>query len=94
MERHPDSAQLFLPMGPARYLIVVALGDQQPDLSTLAAFLAQTPQGVNYYPNVWHLPLVAFDQVTDFICFVSEDGSARDCEVAMLPPEEHRILEG
>lgn len=92
MERHPDSTQLFLPLGPAHYLIVVALGGDQPDLSTIAAFVARTPQGVSYHPGVWHLPLVAFEQITDFACLVYEDSSARDCEVAMFPPEEHRLV--
>ncbi|MCU0654785.1 MAG: ureidoglycolate lyase [Polyangiaceae bacterium] len=94
LERHPDSTQLFLPLGPARYLVVVALGGERPDLSSLAAFVAASPQGVSYHPGIWHLPLVAFDQVTDFACLVYEDSSARDCEVALFPEEERRIIAG
>lgn len=94
LERHPDSTQLFLPLGPARYLVVAALGGDQPDYSSLAAFLAEGPQGVSYHPGIWHLPLVALDQVTDFACLVYEDGSARDCEVTLFPEEERRRLDG
>ena len=94
LERHPDSTQLFLPLGPARYLVIAALGGDQPDLSSLAAFLATGPQGISYHPGVWHLPLVAFDHVTDFACLVHEDGSPRDCDVAMLPDHEHRVVVG
>jgi ureidoglycolate lyase len=92
LERHPDSTQLFLPLGPARYLVVVAQGSHQPDLSSLIAFLAEAPVGISYHPGVWHLPLVALDHVTDFACLVYEDGTARDCEVAMFPPGEQRRL--
>lgn len=94
LERHADSTQLFVPLTPARYLVVVALGGEQPDLSTLAAFLVEGPRGISYRPGVWHLPLVSFDHETDFACVVYEDGSARDCDVAMLPDGEHRRIVG
>lgn len=94
LERHADSTQLFVPLGHARYLVVVALGGDQPDLSTLAAFVAESPLGVSYHPGVWHLPLVSFDHETDFACVVFEDGSARDCDVAMLADHEHRLIVG
>lgn len=85
LEHHPDSTQMFIPMGTAsRYLVVVALGDEQPDLSTLRAFVAQKNQGITYHPGVWHHPLIALDQVTDFACLVWEDRTARDCVVKRL----------
>ena len=93
-ERHPDSTQLFLPIGPAHYLAVVALGGDRPDLSTTMAFIARSPLGISYHPGVWHLPLVAFDQVTDFACVVFEDETARDCDVAMLAEHEHMLVVG
>lgn len=79
LEKHPGSTQVFLPMSARRYLAVVALGGDRPDLSTLAAFLAEGPQGVSYHPGVWHHPMIALDAEADFACLVWEDGSAGDC---------------
>ena len=41
LERHPHSTQVFLPMSSnARFLVIVCLGEEAPDLSTLKAFVA------------------------------------------------------
>ena len=49
LERHPYSSQTFIPMNAKkRYLVIVALGDDKPDLSTLKAFIANNNQGINY----------------------------------------------
>lgn len=81
LEKHPASTQVFLPMSARRFLVVVALGlgDDRPDLSTLAAFVAEGPQGISYHPGVWHHPMIALDAPADFACLVWEDGSAADC---------------
>jgi ureidoglycolate lyase len=85
LERHARSSQVFIPMACAkRYLVVVCLGDKEPDLKTLRAFIAGKDQGVTYHPDVWHHPLIALDQITDFACLVWEDGSKDDCETKPL----------
>ncbi len=81
LEKHPASTQVFIPMNAARYLVVVALGGDAPELGTLAAFLAEGPQAVSYRPGVWHHPMIALDQPIDFVCLVHEDGSEEDCVV-------------
>ena len=87
LEHHPDSTQVFIPMGSAsRYLVIVALGGDEPDLSTLRTFIASKHQGITYHPGVWHHPLIALDQETDFTCLVWEDRTARDCVVKRLDP--------
>ncbi len=80
LERHACSTQVFMPMAPERYLVVVALGLEQPDPLTLKAFVVQGPVGVSYRPGVWHHPMIALSDTTDFLCLVLEDGSDRDCE--------------
>ncbi len=85
LEKHPLSTQLFVPMGARRYLVIVALGGERPDLATLAAFVATGRQGVSYAPGVWHHPLVALDEETDFACFVHEADDAGDCTEHALP---------
>jgi ureidoglycolate lyase len=85
LEKHPLSTQAFIPMnGAKRYLVVVCLGNDEPDLSTLRAFLATDHQGITYRPGVWHHPLIAMDQNTGFACMVWEDGSPDDCKVFKL----------
>lgn len=81
LERHPASTQLFVPMNARRYLVVVAQGGEQPDLTTLAAFVAHGAQGISYRPGIWHHPMIALDAEADFTCLVWEDGSADDCTV-------------
>jgi ureidoglycolate lyase len=90
LEKHPRSTQLFVPMGALRYLVIVALGGDAPDLSTLAAFVASGRQGVAYHPGVWHHPIVALDATTDFACFVHQDGSDDDCTLRPLA-EDARV---
>ncbi|KAI8341681.1 allantoicase [Chlamydoabsidia padenii] len=92
LERHPYSSQFFVPMsyGQTRgYLVAVALNgaDDKPDMSTLKTFIASSTQGVNYHQGVWHHPMVALDDTTDFACFVHESGVPQDdCNVVDVEP--------
>ncbi len=85
LERHQFSSQVFLPAGGGSFLSVVALGGSAPDLTTLQAFLVQSPAGVSYRPGVWHHPMIALDREMDFTCLVWEDGTDDDCHVHKLP---------
>jgi ureidoglycolate lyase len=93
LEKHPASTQVFLPMSARRYLVVVALGDARPDLSTLAAFEAAGGQGISYHPGVWHHPMIALDAQADFACLVWEDGSDTDCIEVSYEPDERPWIE-
>lgn len=84
VEKHPFSSQLFVPMNASRYVVVVSLGGDAPDLETMEAFLVEGNQGVSYNPDVWHHTLMALDVETDFSCFVWEDGTPGDCVVTTL----------
>jgi ureidoglycolate lyase len=82
LERHEFSTQVFMPISSnARYLVIVSLGGDKPDLSTLKAFEATNPQGISYKPGVWHYPMTALDNQVDFSCLVHEDGTKEDCEI-------------
>ena len=87
LEKHPCSTQAFLPMNARRFLVVVARGEDAPNLSTLAAFVATGAQGITYHPGVWHHPMIALDSAIDFAVLVGEDGTASDCV-------EHPYAEG
>jgi len=92
LEKHPASTQIFVPMNARRYVVVVALGGDEPDLSTLRAFLAHGTQAITYRPGVWHHPMIALDAETDFFCLVHEDGSMTDCVETELSPEERAVV--
>ncbi|CAG8519657.1 10792_t:CDS:2 [Paraglomus brasilianum] len=85
LERHLYSSQAFIPLDGSSegYLVIVCLNgqDDKPDLSTLRAFVGSSKQGINYFPGVWHHPMIALKQVTDFVCLVHESGvTEEDCE--------------
>ncbi len=80
LERHACSTQMFVPMRASRYLVVVALGADAPDLETLAAFVVEGPQAITYAPGVWHHPMIALDEDADFVNVIFADGTAADCE--------------
>lgn len=65
----------------AKFLVIVCLGDEEPDLDTLMCFEAGSGQGISYKPGVWHYPMTAIDVRVDFACLVCEDGTKEDCEV-------------
>ncbi len=93
LEKHPHSTQIFVPMSAERFFVVVALGGDRPDLSTLAAFEANGTQGVSYRSGVWHHPMIAVGRVTDFTCIVFEDASAGDCVEVPLDRDEPWAIE-
>jgi ureidoglycolate hydrolase len=85
LEKHAHSTQVFLPMhASGRYLVIVCGGDDKPDLSTLGVFIAEGPQGISYYPGVWHYPMTSLGDPIDFACLVYEDGTREDCTVHQL----------
>jgi ureidoglycolate lyase len=64
LERHSHSTQGFLPMNATRYVIIVAQNDpntDQPDLSTLKAFVVAGNQSITYFPGTWHHPMIALE---------------------------------
>ncbi len=86
LERHQHSTQAFMPLQDARYLAVVCGGDDEPDLTTLAAFVVDSPAGITYHPGTWHHPLTVLGRAADFACIVYEDGGEGDCDEVALTP--------
>ncbi|HEY9777548.1 MAG TPA: ureidoglycolate lyase [Planktothrix sp.] len=85
LEKHPHSTQVFMPTSnDARFLVIVCLGGDRPDLSTLKVFEARNGQSISYKPGVWHYPMTALERPIDFTCLIWEDGSPEDCIVQNL----------
>ena len=66
LERHPLGSQAFVPLNDAPYLVVVAPAGEL-DTTKIRAFVSHGWQGVNYAKGVWHHPLIALGEVSDFI---------------------------
>jgi len=86
MERHPMSSQMFIPLAQRPFLVVVARPGDRPE--KLVAFKTAAGQGVNYGRGVWHHPLIALDQSTDFLV-VDRHGKEVNCDEISL---EHADL--
>ena len=84
LERHRLGTQTFVPMGGARYLMLVALGDRAPQANTLAAFWVGGHQAVTLRAGTWHHGLIA-PEGGDFVV-VERSAVAVDCEVVDLNP--------
>jgi ureidoglycolate lyase len=86
LERHPLGSQAFFPLGSQPFLVVVAMGCDQPDLESIRCFIAKPEQGVNYGRGVWHHPLIALGAESDFLV-VDRAGAESDanCEEFLLP---------
>jgi ureidoglycolate lyase len=82
LERHRLGSQTFVPLAGARCVVLVALGDDAPDPSTLAAFLVEGDQGFTLHAGTWHHPLIARDD-GDFLV-LERQGAEVDCEVVQL----------
>jgi ureidoglycolate lyase len=91
MERHPLASQAFIPMGPHKWLAVVAPAGAPPKPSDLRAFIAGVGQGVNYHRGVWHHPLIALEAVSDFVV-VDRGGGGGNCDEYYFAEGEEIIL--
>ncbi len=82
VERHPLSRQLFFPNSGARFLVCACptLGNGEPDLAGLRAFIGQRNQGIVWATGVWHSPLAALDADGDFLMQQWQCGGPLDCE--------------
>jgi len=83
MERHPLGSQAFIPIKPARFLVLVAL-DHGSKPHQPKAFLTAPGQGINFTQNTWHGVLTALDQQTDFL-IVDRVGDGDNLEIFEFP---------
>ncbi len=87
VERHPHSAQVFLPLSVSRYVVTVlpSLGDGQPDVARAQAFVLPGTLGVVYRAGVWHAGITALDAEASFAVLMWR-GAADDDVFASVPP--------
>ena len=87
MERHPLASQAFVPLAPRSFLVVVAPPGEVPVPAKITAFRTTAGQGVNYTRGVWHHPLIAIDQATDFLV-IDRQGDGENCDEATYDKDD------
>lgn len=85
LERHAQAAQVFLPLGVHRFVVVVAPGIDAPDWQRVEAFITAPGQGVSLARGCWHHGLVALGDGDRFA--VLEGGNYREDTVELAAPE-------
>lgn len=80
LERHPNSVQLFIPTDVERFVVVTALGDREPDLGTLAAFVVPSRCAIAYDIGVWHAPMRVVGKPGTFVVLMHRLTLDRDEE--------------
>ncbi len=93
MERHRFSSQSFAPMGPGRFLVMVAphAASGGPDMASAKAFVAGPGQGVTYGADVWHHPMTVLGAPLSFAIFMWRDGTSGDEEFVDIAPLTIRL---
>ncbi len=86
VERHPLGSQAFIPLSGLPYLVVVATGEPEGAPGPPQAFLGRGTQGVNYAKGVWHHPLLALEQESDFVV-VDRGGEGANLEEFAYAPD-------
>lgn len=79
VERHPVGSQAFVPLSGRSYLVLVGPKGESVKPGLLRAFLASGRQGVNYHPGTWHHPILALNQVSDFLV-IDRGGEGSNCD--------------
>ena len=90
LERHREAAQVFLPLGPHRFIVVVAPGLESPEWDGVRAFITAPGQGVSLKRATWHHGLVALGDGDRFA--VIEGANYREDTVEVAAPREIELL--
>ncbi len=91
MEKHPLGSQAFMPLSGRPYYVVVAEPAATVSPEDLHCFLASPGQGVSYAKNVWHHPLLALDEKSDFLV-VDRGGDGSNLIETYFKPTDYRYL--
>ena len=92
VERHPLGSQAFVPLAPARFVVVVAPPGESVEPPDLQAFVTNGRQGVNYLRGTWHMPLIAFEAGQRFLV-IDHAGDTPNCDEHTLD-ESVLLVEG
>lgn len=77
LERHPYSAQTFVPLSVGRYVVlgVPSLADGSPDVANARAFVIGPGRGICYRRGTWHAPMTVLDGPARFAVMMWSTGA-------------------
>ena len=84
LERHRQAAQVFLPLGAHRFVVVVAAGGDAPDWDRVQGFITAPGQGVSLKRGCWHHGLIALAD-GDRFAVIEGGGYRSDTEEKTAP---------
>ncbi|WP_288903366.1 ureidoglycolate lyase [uncultured Sneathiella sp.] len=79
VERHPKGSQAFVPLNNRPYLVLVAPKGESVRPEDIRVFMAKGHQGVNYHVGTWHHPVLALEEVSDFLV-IDRGGAGNNCD--------------
>lgn len=94
LERHPRTAQTFLPLEVGRFLVVVApaAADGGPDTQRAVAFLGSAGRALTYGRGVWHRAMAVLDRPALMAILMRRDGTPADDEIVPVAPFRVRVV--
>lgn len=78
VERHPLGSQAFIPMAGQRFVVLVSVAQENPEIESLKAFVSNGSQGINLAKGVWHHPFLALDG--GLFLVLDRKGDDENCE--------------
>lgn len=94
LERHPRTAQIFIPLNVSRYVALVTAMDETggPDLATAMAMILPGDRGIVFAKGVWHAGASVLDHIGSFcVLHYRNDTSADDEILALTNPFDVQI---
>ena len=90
LEKHPFFSQTFMPRSKEPFYCVVALGEREPNLSTIEIFETNGDQGIHLRRGTWHFPLICIKDKEEFIVL---DGVAKKQDEKIIECIEYNMKE-
>ncbi len=90
LERHRLGSQAFVPLDRQAFVVVVHPRADDVDPGAIRAFIATGGQGVNFDAGIWHHPLLALGDRSEFLV-IDRGGSDIDCDVLTVEGPSVRV---
>ena len=73
---HPDGGQVFFPLVPTPFILLLALPGDDIKLEDFVGFYFDGTYGIQIYPNIWHQPIFP---ISGFAQFKTKQGAVHAC---------------
>ena len=73
---HPDGGQVFFPLVPTPFILLLALPGDDIKLEDFVGFYFDGTYGIQIYPNIWHQPIYP---ISGFAQFKTKQGAVHAC---------------